>query len=85
MAIGQARVGPIRTIADAQKALEDLAQTVNQLVNQSLTTLDKPSTSHRQIPVMQTDGTVQLWQLIAGSGTTLTFNAGAKTITVTAP
>lgn len=83
--LAQLRIGPIRTIKDVSKAFNDVENYINQFVNLFKPVFVTPAAGEFRVLVAQDDGTVQLYELVAGAGITITFDDTTHTCTMTSP
>lgn len=80
------QIGPINSLGDAEKAIRDLERAMTRMIRELVSTEDPaPGAGTYQIVVRESDGTYHLWNLVGGSGSTLTYDLGTRTATLTVP
>ena len=78
-------IGPVGSLAEAQYALRSIQEFADALA-EVLSPLFEPTADGTfKVVVSQDDGKLHLWTLVAGSGTTVSFDSATSTVTVSAP
>jgi hypothetical protein len=85
MNIDKPRIGQVHTLQDAATAINDIERWLGNLFTMFQSTTTTPGAGTLRVLVEEEDGTVQLWDLVAGAGVTVNKNFGTRTITITSP
>ena len=85
MSITLKTIGQPTTTTEIARALQDMFQTF-QLLVKAVNALGGPAGAGQLVfPMVDENGTVSSYRLVAGAGVTLNVDTVAKTITITSP
>lgn len=83
--ISQLRVGPINSIQDTQRALSDVQLFADSVFQTFQAMANKPGAGDLRLLVEEEDGLAHIWELVAGAGVTISFDAVNRQCTISSP
>lgn len=81
----QKRIGSVNSMKDVENAIRDLEGLCANIIQYIATIEASPAAGDIKVPLREEDGSLHLYDLVAGAGVTITPDTVNKTLTFTSP